>query len=239
MKGFPTFDHERVSFNLARLRKGGKTFELVIDPDAALSFKESGEGSVEEVLKAQKVFIDAKKGLIASPHDLEVVLGTTDFEKAARRVLTDGEIQLTTEHRERIREQKLRQVVARIHREAIDPRTGSPHPERRIQLAIEEERVKIDEFKSVEQQLPEIVKKLRAVLPLKFETARLVIRLSASDAGKLYGEVKRLARIMRESWLDDGSWEAEVELPAGVKEELADHLRGATHGRVVITEKKS
>ncbi len=238
MRGGPTFDQERVSFNLARLRKGGEVFEVVVDPDAAIALKETGMGDVDDVVKAQKVFADAKKGLLAGEAELEAVFGTVEFEPVAKRILDEGEIQLTAEHRDKVRAAKLRQLVVMIHRNAIDPKTGNPHPEKRIELAMDEAKVKVDEFRTVEQQLQDVVKRLQPILPLRFEQARLVVRIPSQYAGKMYGEVSRLAKILKDSWLNDGSWEAEVELPAGMKGELADTVNNATHGGATIDEKR-
>jgi len=238
MKGGPTFDQERVTFNLARLKKGGHVFEVVVDPDAAITLKETGNDEVDDVVKAQKVFADAKKGLLAGEEEMMTVFGTTVFEEVAKKILDEGEIQLTTEYRDKIRAAKLRQLIARIHRNAIDPKTGNPHPEKRIELAFDEAKVHVDEFRTVEQQLNDVVKKLQPILPLKFELAHLTVRVPSQYAGKMYGEVARLAKIVRDSWLNDGSWQADVELPAGMKNDLIDAMNNETHGGASIEEKQ-
>ncbi|MBR9693056.1 ribosome assembly factor SBDS [Candidatus Woesearchaeota archaeon] len=238
MRGGPTFDREKVSFNLARLRKGGEVFEIVVDPDAAIAFKETGSGNLKDVFRAEEIFSDAKKGLIASPDRLTSVLGCNDFDGASKKIIDEGEIQLTAEHREKVRTAKLRKLVVKIHRNAIDPKTGNPHPEKRIELAMDEAKVKIDEFRTVEQQLDEVVKKLQPILPLRFEIAKLTVRIPSQYAAKMYGEIERMAKIVKDSWLNDGSWEAQVELPAGLKLDFSDMLNGATHGGATIEEKK-
>lgn len=234
MRGGPTFDQERVSFNLARLRKGGEVFEVVVDPDAAITLKESGKGSVAEVVRAEHIFCDAKKGLHASDERLNAILGTSDFQGAAQKILDEGEIQLTAEHREEVRARKMRQLIAKIHRNAIDPKTGSPHPEKRIELALEEAKVRIDEFKTIDQQLQDVLKKLQPILPIRFETAKLRVRLSGDYAGKLYGDIQRMAKIVKDEWLNDGSWQAEVELPGGMKNDFIDMLNDKTHGSAQV-----
>lgn len=237
-RGGPVFEQEKIHINMAWMKKGGQHFEIVIDPDAAVRFKETGHGSVDDVVKAQKVFSDAHKGLLASEEKMEEVFGTSEFEKVAERILKEGEIQLTTEHRDAVRAQKRRQLIARIHRNAVDPKTGNPHPEKRIELAFEEAKVKVDEFRSIDQQLQDAVKKLQPVLPLRFETARLSINVPSQYGGKLRGEVARYATIIRDEWLNDGHWQATVELPAGMKLELIDAVNHATHGGATITEMK-
>jgi len=238
MRGGPTFDQERVNFNLARLRKGGSMFEIVVDPDAVVKLKENGEGSVREVVRAEEVFADAKRGELASEEQLKAIFGTAAFERVAKTILDEGEVQLTAEYRNTVRERKLRQLIVMIHRNAIDPKTGNPHPEKRIELAMEEAKVKVDELRTPEQQLQDVVRRLQPILPLKFEQARLIVRVPSTLAGKLYGEVARLSRIVKDSWLDDGSWQAEVELPAGMKGEFADTLNDLTHGGAMIEEKR-
>ncbi len=238
MRGGPTYDQERVSFNLARLRKGGEIFEVVVDPDAAIAFKESGKGAMNNVVRAEKIFCDAKKGELASPDRMTAILGASDFEGVARKILDEGEIQLTAEYRDKVRAAKLRQLIAKIHRNAIDPKTGNPHPEKRIELAFDEAKVKVDEFRTIDQQLQDVVKKLQPILPLRFETAKLVVHVPSQYAGKMYGEISRIAKIVKDNWKNDGSWEADVELPAGMKGELADLVNNATHGGATIEEKK-
>ncbi len=238
MRGGPTFDQERVTFNLARLKKGGATFEVVVDPDAVLKLKESGEGSVRDVVRAEQVFADAKRGELASEEQMKAIFGTSDFEQVAKTILDEGEVQLTAEYRNMVRERKLRQLITMIHRNAIDPKSGNPHPEKRIELAFEEAKVKVDELRTPEQQLQDVVRKLQPILPLRFEQAHLIVRVPSAMAGKLYGEVARLSKIVKDSWLDDGSWEAEVELPAGMKGEFIDELNNLTHGGATVEEKK-
>ncbi len=235
----PIFDHEKVSFNMARLKKGGQTFEIVVDPDAAIRFKETGMlGNVDDVVKAEKVFSDAYKGLLASEEEMKKLFGTDGFEEVAKRILKEGEIQLTTEHRDKVREQKLRKLVLMIRRNAVDPKTGLPHPEKRIELAFDEAKVKADEFRTAEQQLNDVVRRLQPILPLKFETARLDVKLPVHQAGKLRGEIARMAKVTQERWLPDGGWEGTVEIPAGMKMELIDLLNGETHGGATVEEKK-
>ena len=43
---------ERVHINLARLKKNGEHFEVDVDPDLALRFKQDGSVDIREVLNA-------------------------------------------------------------------------------------------------------------------------------------------------------------------------------------------
>ncbi|RME53371.1 ribosome assembly factor SBDS [Candidatus Woesearchaeota archaeon] len=237
MKG-PTFDQERIHVNLCSLKKGGETFELVVDPDKAVELKErQGDLSIEdvrEVLRAEKVFSDAKKGLLASETHMREVFGTSDPLEVAKVILKEGNLQITQQFRDRLREEKKKRLVHLIHINSIDPRTGNPHPEKRIELAFEEARVRVDEFRKAEDQIQDVLKKLREVLPIRFERSTLTIHLPSDVAPKLYSTVQHYATIVKEEWLNDGSWRAVVELPAGLRVDFIEELNSKTQGRAQV-----
>jgi ribosome maturation protein SDO1 len=230
-----TFDEERFSINTAWIKKGGEHFEVVIDPDMAIAFKQTGEGNIREIVKSAHVFFDAKKGDLASEHHMKTVFNSSDPLVVAERIIREGEIQLTKEHRDMLREQKRKRIISLIHRNAIDPRTKLPHPQARIELAFEEAKVRIDEMRRAEDQLQEIVRKLQPIMPIKFEQTVLQIHLPAQHAAKLYQTIGSFGTIRKQDWLNDGSWSGEVEMPAGLVSECIDTLNSKTHGNVQIT----
>ena len=168
-----TFDDERFSLNTAFLKKGGEHFEVVVDPDAAVTFKESGKGDIRDIVKSGHVYTHAKKGDMASEHLMKEVFGSIDPFVVAQQIIKEGEIQLTKEFRDKLREQKRKRVISLIMRNAIDPRTKYPIPLVRIELAMEEAKIKIEEFKTADDQVQDVVRKLQPILPIKFEHAPL------------------------------------------------------------------
>lgn len=230
MRGGPTYDHERVSFNLAKLKRAGENFEIVVDPDLAIAHKEGEAVDLKELLKAEKIFSDAKKGLLASEEHVKAAFGSDDPLVIAEKILADGEIQLTAEHRQRIRDDKKRRLLEQIRINAIDPKTNMPHPAKRIELAFDEAKIHVDETKTVEAQIKEVVQKLQPILPIRFDVATMRIHLSAEYAQKLYGDVKGFGTMKKEDWMNDGSWVCYVEIPAGLQNELIDMLNAKTHG---------
>jgi len=226
------FDREKVSFNLVRLKKGGKTFEINVDADLAIAFREGKDIEIKDILKAEKIFSDAKKGLLASQHDMEDLLETSDALEAAEKIIKNGEIQLTQEYRQQLRENKKKKIIDIIHVNGVDPRTHSPHPLTRIENAFEEAKIRIDEFRKPEDQIQAILKDLRPVLPISFEIKEVMLRISSLHAPKCYSIVKSMGKITKEEWLNDGSWKVILEIPAGLEEELFDKLNKQTHGDI-------
>ena len=230
MKGTESFDKEKAHYNLARLKKGGEIFELIVEPDKAIAFKKGSLSDVKDALMYEKIFADAKKGLQSAEASLNSVFETTDALKVAEIILKTGEIQLTTQYRDSLRVAKQKQIVQLIHRGAIDPRTNLPHPENRIENAIAEARVKIDEHKSAEDQLGDVLKKLQPIMPIRFETRKIQIIIPSQYASRSYPIVKKFGRIVKDSWHSDGTLFAVVQIPAGLTQELTEQLSKLAHG---------
>ena len=220
--------HEQM--NVARYRHAKNVFELVIDSDKALDFREGKSVSMSDVVKYDKIFSDAKKGLEASEKLISEVFGTNDFDEIAKKILKHGEIQLTSARKAKMREEKLKQIVELIHSNGVDPRTHAPHPPARIEAAISETKVHIDEFKPVHDQLNDILKKLKPIIPIKFETKEIEVIIDSQNAGKCYSVVKGFGTTLKEEWLADGSWRVVLELSAGDEADFYDKLNSITHG---------
>lgn len=235
------FDKEKVSFNLVIYNKFGKNFEIAVDPDLAIAYKgkkNKDKEDIPEILKAEEVFKDVKKGELASEEDIGQVFKTTNFYDVAQIMLNDGDIQLTSEYREKLRQEKRKAIVQLIHRSAIDPKTGLPHPATRIENAMNEAKVRIDEMKKAEDQIKDILAALKPIIPIKFDTKTFEIHLDVKNASKCLGVLKGFGKIIKENWLADGSYICEIEIPAGLQEEMIDDLNSLTHGTVRIETKR-
>lgn len=232
VKGQQTYDKERFSINLARLKKGGQNFEVVINSGNAVAFKQGKDIAIEDIIINEKVFADAKKGLLASEKLMQQLFNTTDVKEIAKIIINEGEIQLTAEYKQNLREEKKKRIINFIHVNGVDPKTGLPHPVTRIENAFEEAKIHINEFKSEEKQIDEILKKLRIILPIKFEVDEIELKIPAAYAARMYSVVKGFSKIIKEDWLNDGSWKCVVEVAAGLKQDFFDKLNSMTHGEI-------
>jgi ribosome maturation protein SDO1 len=230
------YEEEKFSINTAWMKKAGEHFEMVLDPDAALEFKHSKGATpdIRECLKAEHVFSDAKRGLFAKEERLRELFGTDDPLLLAKKFILDGTIQLTAEHRAKIREAKRNQILSKICLYAVDPTTGFPHPRARIQLAIDEAKVRIDDNKDVDEQVSAIVKQLQPILPIKLEVASLQVHVPSQYAKKLYGELTRFGTVKSAEWMVDASLLCTIEMPAGLQTDLMDFLGARTHGAASV-----
>ena len=219
---------------IARIKKEGEVFEILVDCDKALEFREGKIEDLSDVWATPHIYRDVKQGEKASENDMRKIFHTESEKEVATIILKEGEIQLTADHKNQLRENKLKQIVTFIHRNAVDAKTGLPHPPERLERAMDEAKVRIDEFKPVEMQVQEVITKLRPLLPIKIEVRELEIQIPSQYAGSAYGSVKRFGKILRDEWLNDGSLKAVIEIPAGVQEELENELNKLTKGEVSL-----
>src|SRR3989344_1870364 len=134
----------------ARLNNHGLNFEILVDCEKAIELKQGKQIPLDEVVVTFDVFKDVKKGLHASENDLQKVFLTQEKSAIVKKIIKEGEVQLTQEYRNKLREEKKRMIINLIHRYSINPTNNLPHPLTRIEAALEEAKVKIDEFKSAD-----------------------------------------------------------------------------------------
>ncbi|MCS7386404.1 MAG: ribosome assembly factor SBDS [Candidatus Methanomethylicota archaeon] len=219
---------------IARYSFKGERFEILVDPDLAWKFKSGGDVDLRDVLVSEIVYKDARKGLKASEASILKVFGTDDIYKIAEVIIKKGELQLTAEQRRELIEAKKRQIISIISRNCIDPRTGLPHPPKRIELAMEEVGVPIDPFKDAEEQAVTVIKALRVVLPLKIANVIIRVKFPPTCAGRAYGVVSRFGSIKQSKWLSDGSWLCEVEMPAGLQPSFISKVNEISKGEAQV-----
>lgn len=224
-------EHEPV---VARLTIGGKRFEVLVNPDLAFEYRSGKPVNLEDMVISDSIYTDLRRGLRASPELLRKQFGTDDVVKIAAEIVRRGELQLTAEQRRRLIEAKRRQIINFIARNAIDPRTKLPIPPARIEAAMEQARVGVDPFRDVEEQAAEIIKKINRIIPIKIAKALLRIRIPPRYAGRVYSALQKLGELKSADWKTDGSLVAELEIPAGMQQEVIDKLNKLTQGSAEV-----
>jgi len=217
-------------YTVARLTKDNEHFEILVKPQKALDYRNGKISGITEVLAAETIFVDANKGTKVSEEQMHKAFQTTDTLKIADTILKKGTLQLTTDQRRKMIEDKRKQIIDFISRQAVDPKTNLPHPPLRIENAMEQIRYPIDPYKPVEEQAREIVKLLRPILPLKIEQISVGVRIPVEYASRAYGAVKPFGAIKREEWRADGSWYGILEMPVGSYASFLNKLGDVTKG---------
>ncbi|WP_254837561.1 ribosome assembly factor SBDS [Natronomonas marina] len=226
----------------ARLESHGERFEVLVDPDAALAIKRGEfDGDLEEVIAAEDVFEDASSGDRPPESALEEVFGTTEPLEIIPEVIERGEIQITAEQRREMQEQKHKQLINQIARNAVNPQMDdAPHPPERIERALEEAGFQVDPMEPVENQVDDALDALRPVIPIRFDEVVMAVQVPADYAGSAQAQIRQFGDLQDEEWQSDGSWVGVLKFPAGLQNEFYDlvneHTSGEAETRVVKDE---
>ncbi len=218
---------------IARLSRLGMNFEILVDPDRALDFKKGRDVDIDDMLVIPEIFKDAKKGERHKEEDLHKAFGTTDVYEVVKKILKDGELQLTTEQRHRFIEEKKREVANIISRQGIDPKTKLPHPVTRILNAMEQAHVIIDPFRPAKEQIKNVLEKIQQIIPISLERIEIAIKIPIEYAGRANSIVREITDVKKEEWRSD-CWIAVIEIPAGIQSDIYERLNKLTQGKLEV-----
>lgn len=228
-EGLDTSDAIRIRYD------EGKVFEILVEPEPAKEAKLEGKDyDMPRLMFVQEVFTDAQKGERASPSELEAEFGTKQVMEAAKQIFEKGDMQLTTEQKAEMREDKHRQVVNMIARRAQNPKTGNPHPPQRVENALEEAGFNADAFKDVEDQFQEAVESIRPIIPVSLEEKTVAVKIPSDKAGKAYDLLQQKTDVLEEQWGDH--FYAKIRVPAGILTEVMEEIQKLTGGDSEVKE---
>ncbi len=212
----------------------GEKFEVLVKPDPALEYKLGKRKDISSILVSDEIYSDSSKGTRASTEKLQKAFKTLDANAIAEKILKKGDLNLTTEQRRKMTTEKRKQIVEYIAKTYVDPKSHLPHPPLRIQQAMEDGKVTIDPHKNAEEQIKDIVEKLRSIIPLKSENLTLEIIVPAQYAAQSYSVLKSNGTLKKEDWLANGSLKAILEIPAAARPNVIDRLGSITKGTASV-----
>ena len=209
---------------LARWEYGGKRYEILVDPNLVDAFRQNPSSvNMDDFLATDEVWHDARGGDRPTEEAIESTFGTQEIDEIAAIILEKGNIQLTTNQRKEMVEQKRQLIIQEIHSTAIDPKAKSPHPKTRIELALEESRFSVDPFKRLDVQVKDAINTLKSLIPLSFEPVRIAFRISGSG----YGKTSKFLRpyLDKDEWLSNGDWACIIQCPPGMAGNLIGKVK--------------
>jgi ribosome maturation protein SDO1 len=212
----------------------GEKFEILVKPDPALEYKLGKRKDISSILVSDEIYTDSSKGTRASSEKLLKAFKTEDPMAIAERIIQKGDLNLTTDQRRKMTSEKRKQIVNYISKTFVDPKSHLPHPPLRIEQAMEDGRVSIDPHKSVQDQINDVVEKLRSIIPLKSENLILEIIVPAQFAAQSYSVLKSNGTLKKEEWQSNGSLKAILEIPAAARPNVIDRLGSITKGTASI-----
>lgn len=218
---------------LAKLSKNGHHFEIFVEPYLAWDYKHGKEINFDNLFGMEEVYSDSAKGKAASQDVLKQVFGTDDFLEIAKKIILDGEVQLTTAQRNQMLEKRKSDIINFIAQNANDPKELTPIPPQRIINALEEAKYKFNLSRRRDDEINEVLTILKKAMPISLEKLIISIEVTANYSGKIMPILHKYD-ILEERWLPNGSLFAKVSIPAGLKNNLISDFNNITKGSVTI-----
>ena len=219
---------------IVRYTYSGDKFELLVKPDPAFDYKIGKITEISKVLVSDEIYTDSSKGTRVPNEKLEQVFKTNDPTKIAEIIMKKGELNLTTEQRRKMIAEKRKQIITFISKTYVDPRSHLPHPPLRIEQAMNDGRVSIDPFRNTDEQVKDVVEKLRPINALKSENTVLEISIPAQFVAQSYAVLKSTGILKKEDWQSNGSLKAILEIPAAARPNVIDRLGSITKGTATV-----
>ena len=223
---------------VARFSFEGEKFEILVKPDPALEYKLGKKKDISAILVSEDIYTDSGKGTKPSTEKLLKAFKTEDQTEIAQIIMQKGDLNLTTDQRRKMIEDKKKQIVAYIAKTYVDPKTHLPHPPLRVEQAMKDGRVSIEPQKNVDEQVKDIVEKLRSIIALKSENLQLEITIPAQYASQSYAVLKSVGSLKNEEWQTNGSLKAILEIPAAARPSVIDRLGSITKGSASVEVKQ-
>jgi len=223
-----------VDVTVARYSYEGEKFEILVKPDPALDYKLGKKKDISAVLVSEDIYTDSKKGTKPTNEKLLKAFKTEDLTEIAQMILEKGDLNLTTDQRRKMIDEKRKRIVEYIAKTYVDPKSHLPHPPLRIEQAMKDARVSVDPQKSVDEQVKDIVENLRSIIALKSENLQLEIIVPAQYASQSYSVLKSVGTLKNEQWQNNGSLKAILEIPAAARPNVIDRLGAITKGSATV-----
>ena len=227
----------RVKEVVARYIFKGKRAEILINWEKYNEWKKGNIEDVREVVIGDSLFENISKANRLSQEDIKVMFGDKSFEEICKEILEKGEIQLTEEQRKEMQEQKRKRIVHFIVANAIDPRTNTPLTPAHVENALENAKFKVNALEPVEKQIEKALKALKPIIPIKIERKRYLIKIPLELSARTRSAISKIVEFKVEDW-SSNYYICEVEIPAGLMNELFGLLNKYTKGNVYIEEKR-
>lgn len=218
---------------IARLDKNSHHFEILVDPYLAWDYKYGKEINFDLLFAMEEVYSDSAKGKLASEEIIKEIFETTDFLTIAKKIILDGDVQLTTSQRNDMLEKRKNEVIDFIVKNAHDPKEKTPIPPQRIINALESSKYKFSLNRKKDDEVNEVLTMLKKAMPISLEKVVVAVEVDATFSGKVVSLLHRY-ELLEEKWLPTGGLVAKVSIPMGLKQKLITDLNNITRGSVIV-----
>lgn len=217
---------------LVRYKKGKHSFEIATKPGSVRLFL-TGKLGWDKVLSAEAIFTNAKKGNVAREQDLKEVFGFSDINKCAEIIAREGDAQVSASERKEDIDNHFRAILGYLHRSYTD-QTGNRYPISKLELIMEEAKIKVDPTVSVHKQAEEVIKKMQGKIVFKKGTSDYTITVSREYSKKCSAVVYKYSPSMHKEQRNSAGTTWKVCLSLAEIDNFTSEMNKITEGDFVM-----
>mmetsp|Transcript_22315 Transcript_22315/g.51095 ORF Transcript_22315/g.51095 Transcript_22315/m.51095 type:complete len:357 (-) Transcript_22315:164-1234(-) len=166
---------------IVRLKTHGKRFEIACYRNKVLNWREGIEKDLNEVMQTDTIFSDVGKGQAAKEADLLKAFSTTNAEEICKKILKNGELQVSDKEREVYLEGIFRDIVQIVVDRCVHPETGRQMTPLTVENALKKIGFSVKQDSAKKQAL-KAIEALCIELPESFARAKMRLRITVREA---------------------------------------------------------
>jgi ribosome maturation protein SDO1 len=139
------------------------------------------EKDLDEVLQTTAVFANVSKGVLAKREDLMLVFGTDDEELICKKILSEGELQVSDKERKVELDTLFRDVASILSEKCLNPENNRPYTISMLERALKDVHFSVDPKRPAKTQALEALPILKSRFPI--ERARMRLRITMPLTG--------------------------------------------------------
>lgn len=218
---------------VSKYKKGKYAFEILTKTGAAKKYLE-GKLGWDNVLAADVIFTNSKKGNVAKSSDLKACFNTDDVNECAKQILAQGNTQVSAAERKEDISAHRKKVAAFLHKTYTD-QAGTPHPLARINNILDELKLNLDPSGNVANQAEDIVKKMQGKIVFKLNTDQYELSVKKSYKNVDNVIAKYSPKYSRKN--ENNLWKYTISLPPGDVDNFMQELNKVTEGDYTFEKK--
>lgn len=173
-----------------RLKSHGKRFEIACYKNKVVNWRDGTEKDINEVIQTDTIFENVERGIWAKEKDLKKVFGTIDPETICRKILKEGEFQVSDKERETQLESLFRDVATFVVEKCVNPQSGRQLTLGLVESALHQIHFAVKPDKPMKPQALKAIEQLCKAMPESIERAKMRLRLACPAA--IVDEIKKV-----------------------------------------------
>jgi ribosome maturation protein SDO1 len=153
---------------------------------------------LDEVLQTTAVFANVSKGVLAKREDLLLVFGTDDEELICKKILAEGELQVSDKERKVELDTLFRDVASILSEKCLNPENNRPYTISMLERALKDVHFSVDPKRPAKTQALEALPILKSRFPIERARMRLRITIPLTGGDELKELLNSKAAVVEE-----------------------------------------